>query len=162
MTGFGALVLLPPTPPQLVEAAVGEALRPFAGRWWIDGDLLFRPEYDGHPALVRRPGQGALRCAGGPKRMLDFDGMRARAAASARVQWWAWQLHRIPGDDAGENPERFFGSDERAFLERRAAEAGVAGTVVTLGRRWVGGGRRAAELATLSDEALVIHLVCRP
>src|SRR4051794_3078176 len=101
MSRFGTVVLLPPTPPQGVEAAIAEAMARFTidqitglGEWdhyRIDGDLLYHARFDGSPALVRTPGQAPLHCAGGPKRMLDLPAMQATAAGEARVQWQKWR-----------------------------------------------------------------------
>ena len=111
-------VCLPPCDPEDVIEAIGAAMAPYdynrdagvgdpdAETWWdywqIDGGGCEFPVVPGHeddPRLIR--GAEALSgeprnvppslCDGGPRALLDLETPRARAAASARRAFEAWQ-----------------------------------------------------------------------
>ncbi|WP_407839234.1 hypothetical protein ACE1OC_27325 [Streptomyces sp. DSM 116496] len=117
MTKFYATVCLPPTAPRKIPKAVAAALAPYdinlgrdqnpVGRWdwWAiragaGNAYLALPQYDGDRRLVtastvpRRKADlgplGPLECYGGPRGLLDFDGMRQRAARSYDALLDAW------------------------------------------------------------------------
>ncbi|MFD7136493.1 hypothetical protein [Streptomyces sp. NPDC059894] len=99
-------VCLPPDAHQYLQAAIEEAMAPFDlngdhepyqgewDQWWLgrpgeEFDVL--PGHEGDPRLVRalRDARGENRhwargqCDGGPRGLLDFQGMRTRAAQLA-------------------------------------------------------------------------------
>ncbi|MFD5147735.1 hypothetical protein [Streptomyces sp. NPDC058401] len=115
MTKFYATVCLPPTAPRKIPKAVAAALAPYdlnlgrelnpVGRWdwWAiraGGACLVLPQYEGDRRLVtastvpRRKADlgplGPLECYGGPRGLLDFDGMRQRAGHSYDALLDAW------------------------------------------------------------------------
>ncbi|NEC85172.1 hypothetical protein [Streptomyces sp. SID12501] len=117
MTKFHATVCLPPTAPRKVPRAVAAALAPYnmglaegqnpVGHWdwWAihssaGNAYLVLPPYDGDGRLVtastvprRKANLGALgplECYGGPRGLLDFDGMRNRAARAYDDRLAAW------------------------------------------------------------------------
>lgn len=117
MTKFFATVCLPPTAPRKVPRAIAAAMAPYdanlteewnpVGHWdrWAihssaDNAYLVLPPYDGDRRLVtastvpRRRAElhalGPRECYGGPRGLLDFDGMRRRAARSHDALLAAW------------------------------------------------------------------------
>lgn len=117
MTKFHATVCLPPTAPRKIPKAVAAALAPYdinlgrdhnpVGRWdwWAiragaGNAYLALPGHDGDRRLVtpstvpRRKAElaplGPLECYGGPRGLLDFDGMRQRAGRSYDALLDAW------------------------------------------------------------------------
>ncbi|MGY1499733.1 hypothetical protein ACW4TU_24685 [Streptomyces sp. QTS52] len=117
MTKFHATVCLPPTAPRKVPRAVAAALAPYnmglaegqnpVGHWdwWAihstaGNAYLVLPPHDGDRRLVtastvprRKANLGALgplECYGGPRGLLDFEGMRNRAARAYDDRLAAW------------------------------------------------------------------------
>ncbi|MEW2044833.1 hypothetical protein [Streptomyces sp. NPDC005476] len=117
MTKFFATVCLPPTAPRKVPQAIAAAMAPYnadlddawnpVGRWdwWAihsgpGNAYLVLPPYERDRRLVtaktvpRRKARldvlGPLECYGGPRGLLDFDGMRRRAAHSHDALAAAW------------------------------------------------------------------------
>lgn len=114
MAKFRVTVALPPSAQSDPTAAIETAMRPFdqnAGAdgwnprgewdWWLMDsydNLVVRPEFEGDPRLLFRstwPGgkprpRGPLRCDGGPRGLLDLEGMRAISAAGAAATWKVW------------------------------------------------------------------------
>lgn len=117
MTTFFATVCLPPTAPAEVPRAVGAVMAPYDinrpgdwnplgqwDRWIIHADAgyayLVLPPYEGDRRLVTAAtvprgeadldALGAGECYGGPRGLLDFDGMRRRAAHPYDVLLVAW------------------------------------------------------------------------
>ncbi|MFE4259653.1 hypothetical protein [Streptomyces sp. NPDC056883] len=117
MTRFHVTVCLPPTSPRKIPKAVAAAMAPYdinltreynpVGHWdaWAiragrGGAYLVLPRYGGDRRLVtastvpRRKAElgplGPLECYGGPRGLLDFDGMRRRASGSYDAVLTAW------------------------------------------------------------------------
>jgi hypothetical protein len=117
MTKFFATVCLPPTAPRKVPQAIAATMAPYnfnltedwnpVGHWdwWAihssaGNAYLVLPPHDGDRRLVtastvpRRKAKldalGPLECYGGPRGLLDFDGMRRRAAHKHDALLAAW------------------------------------------------------------------------
>ncbi|WP_105969326.1 hypothetical protein [Streptomyces geranii] len=117
MTKFFATVCLPPTPPRKVPQAVAAIMAPYNSElteewrpdghwdWWAihsgtGSAYLVLPQHDGDRRLVtaksvpRRKAKldalGPLECHGGPRGLLDFDGMRNRAVRAEDDLLAAW------------------------------------------------------------------------
>ncbi|MEU4087051.1 hypothetical protein [Streptomyces aureus] len=117
MTKFHATVCLPPTAPRKIPQAVAAAMAPYdmnltddwnpVGEWdwWAfhsspGNGYLVLPRHDGDRRLVtastvpRRKAKldrlGPLECYGGPRGLLDFAGMRERAAREHDALLAAW------------------------------------------------------------------------
>lgn len=118
MTKFRVTVSLPPSAQGDPIAAIAAAMRPFdmnvdpvTGEdgynpqgewdWWYISsydNLVVRAGHAGDPRLIHEPTaangelrpRGSLRCAGGPRGLLDLEGMRAISAASAAATWAVW------------------------------------------------------------------------
>ncbi|MER5896119.1 hypothetical protein [Streptomyces sp. NPDC001876] len=117
MTKFFATVCLPPTAPRKVPQAVAAIMAPYdvnltdewnpVGHWdwWAihsstGNAYLVLPPHDGDRRLVtastvpRRKAKldalGPLECYGGPRGLLDFDGMRKRAVRTQDAQLTVW------------------------------------------------------------------------
>lgn len=86
-----------------IDPATGEDGYNPRGEWdWYHmssyDNLVVRPEYDGDPRLLHQPvwpngeprPRGPLRCDGGPRGLLDLEGMRAISAADAGATWAVW------------------------------------------------------------------------
>ncbi len=118
MTKFFATVCLPPTAPSEVPEAIAAVMAPYdfdlpgdwnpAGQWdwWrIHADmgkaLLALPHHDGDGRLLTSASLprekaaldalGPLECYGGPRRLLDFEAMRRRAARPYDALLAFWQ-----------------------------------------------------------------------
>ncbi|MCX4424206.1 hypothetical protein [Streptomyces mirabilis] len=117
MTKFYATVCLPPTAPRKIPQAVAAAMAPYnvnlteewnpVGHWdwWAihsspGNAYLVLPQHDGDRRLVtastvprrkaKLDGLGPLECYGGPRGLLDFHGMRERAARAHDALLTAW------------------------------------------------------------------------
>ena len=117
MTKYFATVCLPPTAARKVPQAVAAVMAPYdinltedwnpVGQWdrWAihasaGNAYLVLPPHDGDRRLVtastvpRRKAEldvlGPLECYGGPRGLLDFDGMRSRAARRHDARLAAW------------------------------------------------------------------------
>lgn len=118
MTKFFATVCLSPTTPRKVPQAIADAMAPYdfnlvpedwnpGGRWdwWTiystaNNAYLVLPTHDGDSRLltastvprgkVELDALGPLECYGGPRGLLDFDAMRARAASKHDTLLAAW------------------------------------------------------------------------
>ncbi|WP_327695802.1 hypothetical protein [Streptomyces sp. NBC_00459] len=117
MTKFFATVCLPPTAPRKVPKAVAAALAPYNSElteewspdghwdWWAihngaGNAYLVLPEHADDRRLVtastvprrkaRLDALGPLECYGGPRGLLDFDGMRNRAVGAYDARLAAW------------------------------------------------------------------------
>lgn len=116
---FTVTVCLPASAQGDPRAAVAAALRPYdwntdplTGRpgdnprgtwdWWHISsydNLVVLPEFDGDPRLVHEPTwpsgeprpREPLRCDGGPRGLLDLEGMRAVSVAEAEATWAVWE-----------------------------------------------------------------------
>ncbi|AEV85432.1 hypothetical protein ACWT_4412 [Actinoplanes sp. SE50] len=103
MSHFGVYVCLAPGAEADWQAAVAAVMAPFRiddetglgewDHWHPSGQFLVRPEYADSPLILpstRWPAD-PLRCDGGPKRMLDLEGMRTAARDRAGQLWAAWR-----------------------------------------------------------------------
>ncbi|MFI5764461.1 hypothetical protein ACIA8F_26470 [Streptomyces sp. NPDC051563] len=169
MTKFYATVCLPPTAPRKVPKAVAAAMAPYDlnlgrgqnpfGRWdgWAiragaGAAFLALPRHEGDRRLVtastvpRRKADlgplGPLECYGGPRGLLDFDGMRRRAARSYDALLDAWNelsavhpparpltefLARHEADPGGYSPEEARKDHLAQPLVQDVAQRAVAG-----------------------------------
>ncbi|MBC3844498.1 hypothetical protein GXW82_43235 [Streptacidiphilus sp. 4-A2] len=117
--------------------------------WWhmsSNDSLVALPPYDGDPRLLFEPSlpsgevrpRGPLRCDGGPRGLLDFEGMRAAAAARAAATWAASHVDG-PADlhsPTEEQPQASISGDRSAFIERAAVLAVPTYALITLDGRW--------------------------
>ncbi|NEC05075.1 hypothetical protein [Streptomyces sp. SID7909] len=117
MTKFVVTVCVPPTAPRKIPQAVAAAMAPYDANltaewnpvghwdWWairagVGSAYMVLPLHDGDRRLVtattvpRRKAKldplGPLECYGGPRGLLDFDGMRQRAARRHDALLAAW------------------------------------------------------------------------
>jgi hypothetical protein len=114
VTKFRVTVSLPASAQGDPTAAIAAAMRPFdlnSGEdgynpqgewdWWhifSYDNMVVRPEHDGDARLIHQPtwlngefrSRGPLRCDGGPRALLDLEGMRAISAADAAATWAVW------------------------------------------------------------------------
>ncbi|WP_445269895.1 hypothetical protein [Streptomyces sp. DSM 41634] len=169
MSKFFATVCLPPTAPRKVPRATAAAMAPYdtsstregnpVGRWdsWAihssaGSAYLVLPPHDGDRRLVtastvpRRKARldvlGPLECHGGPRGLLDFDGMRTRAARSHDALLAAWTELTVvhpPAQPLADflarheaDPERYSAADARKDhlaqpLVQEVAQRAVAG-----------------------------------
>lgn len=125
MTRFSLTACLPPTPPEQVRTALDAAPAPFDvwrsgefnsdGEWdyWrleTDPDLMFavRPDSADDPRLLHAPGpRTPLRCAGGPRALLDLDATASPSTTALLTPTGHWTeddhhgpsyLASLPGD----------------------------------------------------------------
>ncbi|WP_327066576.1 hypothetical protein [Kitasatospora sp. NBC_01302] len=145
MAKFRVTVTLPAAAQADPLAAIAEAMRPFdmnvdpatggdgfnpQGEWdWWQissyDNLVVLPAHDGDPRLIHqavRPNgeprpRGSLRCDGGPRGLLDLDGMRAISAADAAATWAVWARF------AAQHPPA---EPRSAFLARYGVDAEAA------------------------------------
>ena len=118
MSKFTVTVCLPSAAAGDPDAAIAAVMRPFdltidpatgdegfnpQGEWdWCRmssyDNLVVRAEHHGDPRLLHQPvppdgesrPRGSLRCDGGPRGLLDLEGMRAISAADAGATWAVW------------------------------------------------------------------------
>jgi hypothetical protein len=115
LSGFTVVVCLSDDGDGDVRERVAQALEPYRidegtglggwDYWEFDVEFLVRAQFDGASELIGQDEDDPLRCAGGPKRMLDIVTMRRRTAkpCGRRGECW-WTGIRLRSPSPGSTP----------------------------------------------------------